>query len=262
MHCPGDAGEESSLEGERQPWLAYLETLRKNLIVVGATWFVAFVTLYGFVEELFNRLAEPMRRALPAGSSMVFVEATEPFFTYLTLAAVAALVVSLPVILGQAWALMTTGRSRKHKGLGFFFILGGCLAFVAGAYLGFAYVFPVIFAFLIHFGTDTGTVAAMLSMGDYLSLALKMMLAFGLVFELPVVMTVLARLGLADRTWFAAKRKYMLILAFVFGALVTPGPDIVSQCSIAVPFVLLYEVGILGAWLCGNQVTGKVGTKI
>lgn len=259
MHRPGDP-EESSLEGQRLPWLDYLEALRKNLMVIGATWFVAFVTLYGFVEELFNRLAEPMRRALPAGSSMVFVEATEPFFTYLMLAAVAALVVSLPVIFGQAWTLMTTGQSRKHKGLGFFFILGGCLAFVAGGYLGFAYVFPVIFAFLIHFGTDAGTVAAMLSMGDYLALALKMMLAFGLVFELPVVMTVLARLGLADRTRFAAKRKYMLILAFVFGALVTPGPDIVSQCSIAVPFVLLYEVGILGAWLCGNRDAGEVGT--
>jgi sec-independent protein translocase protein TatC len=86
----------------------------------------------------------------------------------------------------------------------------------------------------------------MLSMGDYLSLALKMILAFGLVFELPVLMIVLTRLGVADSHWFASKRKYMLIVAFVFGALITPGPDVLSQCSIAIPFVILYEVGILG----------------
>ncbi|OHB26017.1 MAG: twin arginine-targeting protein translocase TatC [Desulfuromonadaceae bacterium GWC2_58_13] len=243
------------------PLMAYLETLRKSLIVAGGTWFVAFVALYGFAEELFSWIALPMRSALPSGSSMVFVEATEPFFTYLMLAAVAALAVSLPVILWQVWSLITTGQSSKRKGLGFLFILGGCSSFFGGAYLGFAYVLPVIFSFLINFGTESGTVAAMLSMGEYLSLALKMMLAFGLVFELPVIMTVLARVGLADRLWFASKRKYMLILAFVFGALVTPGPDVVSQCSIAIPFVILYEVGILGAWLCQKHRAAAVGEK-
>jgi sec-independent protein translocase protein TatC len=132
------------------------------------------------------------------------------------------------------------------------------LSFLTGACLGFGYVFPVIFSVLIHFGTDAGGIDAMLSMGDYLSLAMKMMLAFGLVFELPVVMIVLTRLGVADRRWFVSKRKYMLIVAFVFGALITPGPDVLSQCSVAIPFVILYEVGILWAWFSRKNTAGGI----
>jgi sec-independent protein translocase protein TatC len=231
---------------EQMPMMAYLETLRKSLIIAGSTWLVAFVVLYGFADRLFSWVAEPMRQVLPAGSSMVFLSVTEPFFTYLLLASVAALGVSLPVILWQVWILIVCGLHLEEKGTGVVFVLVSCMAFISGAYLGFRFVLPAIFSVLVRFGTDSGSVTAMLSMGDYLSLALKMILAFGLVFELPVLMIVLTRLGVADSHWFASKRKYMLIVAFVFGALITPGPDVLSQCSIAIPFVILYEVGILG----------------
>jgi sec-independent protein translocase protein TatC len=232
---------------EQMPLMAYLEVLRRSLIIAGSTWLVAFLALYGFAERLFFLLAEPMRKVLPAGSSMVFLTATEPFFTYLLLAAVAALVVSLPVLLWQIWKLIVCGLQLEEQGLGAVFVVVGCFAFLSGAYLGFRFVLPTIFSVLVRFGTDTGNFAAMLSMGDFLSLTLKMMIAFGLVFELPVLMIILTKLGLANSHWFASKRKYMLIVAFVFGAVVTPGPDVLSQCSIAIPFVILYEVGILGA---------------
>ncbi len=246
------------MNGRPVDLMAYLEALRRSLIIAGSFWLVAFFSLYGFSERLFVRLAEPMRSTLPEGSSMVFLSATEPFFTYLMLAAVAALVVCLPVILWQLWGVVAAGPGVEAKGLGFLFVSGGCVSFLVGAYLGFSYVFPVIFSVLVRFGTDAGGIDAMLSMGDYLSLALKMMIAFGLVFELPVVMPLLARLGVADGPWFASKRRYMLIVAFVFGAVITPGPDVISQCSIAVPFVILYEVGILGCRFSRKKTGGAI----
>lgn len=245
------------MHDEQMPLMAHLERLRRSLIIAGGTWFVAFMGLYGFAERLFSWVAAPMRQALPKGSSMVFLTATEPFFTYLLLSAVAALVVSLPVVLWQVWTLVVHGLRLEWHGLGVIFVLVGCLAFVAGAYLGFRFVIPTIFSVLVRFGTDSGNASAMLSMGDYLELALKMMLAFGLVFELPVLMMLLTRLGLADREWFAAKRKYMVIVAFVFGALITPGPDVLSQCSIAIPFVILYEVGLWGVRCMGKGAGDK-----
>ncbi len=241
---------------EQLPLMAYLEVFRKSLIIAGSTWLVAFFALFAFAGKMFAWLAGPMRQALPVGSSMVFLTATEPFFTYLMLAAVAALVVTLPVILWQAWALLVCRLRIEATGLGLVFVMVGCLSFLCGACLGFRYVLPTIFSVLVRMGTDSDQVAAMLSMGDYLSLALKMMLAFGLVFELPVVMIIVARLGIADARWFAAQRKYMLIVAFVFGALITPGPDVLSQCSIAIPFVILYEVGILGVRFTRKRVGG------
>ncbi len=234
---------------ELLPLMTHLEALRKSLIIAGGTWLVAFASLYGFTERLFFWLAEPLQKALPKGSTLIFTTATEPFFTYLMLAAGAAMVVSLPVILWQAWCVIVSGLKRSGKGLGALFILGSFVSFLTGSYLGFRYVFPTIFSVLIHFGLDSGNIDAMLSMGDYLSLAMKMMLAFGLVFELPILMIVLTRLGIVDNRWFATKRKYMLIVAFAFGAVITPGPDVLSQSSIAIPFVILYEVGILGARL-------------
>jgi len=243
------------------PLMAHLEALRRGLIIASGTWLVAFVSLYGFSDKLFLRIAEPLKEALPEGSSLVFLTATEPFFTYLRLAAVAALVGTLPVILWQVWSFITSGLRVERNGLGALFIVGSCLAFLNGAYLGFSYVFPLIVRVLVHFGTDAGSVNAMLSMGDYLSLAMTMMLAFGLVFELPVLMMILSRLGIANSQWFATRRKYMLIVAFVFGAIITPGPDVLSQCSIAVPFVVLYELGILGARLSREASPVKSAAK-
>lgn len=247
---------------ELLPLMTHLEALRKSLMIAAGTWLMAFVSLYGFAEQLFLWLAAPLHKVLPKGSSLVFLSATEPFFTYLMLAAGAALVVSLPVILWQAWSVLVSGLKHSGKGLGALFVLGSLLSFLTGSYLGFRYVFPVIFSVLVHFGLDAGDINAMLSMGDYLSLAMKMMLAFGLVFELPILMMVLSRLGFVDGRWFASKRKYMLIVAFVFGALITPGPDVLSQSSIAIPFVIVYEVGILGARLSRNKnVSGNIETE-
>lgn len=225
------------------PLTAHLEELRKRLIISGIAWLVAFLACYGFAEKLFHLVAEPVRAALPEGSSLVFIHATEPFFTYLKIAAFAAVLVALPIILWQGWVFVAPGLYAREKKFVIPFVFSGCLCFGIGAYFGFRHVFPVIFSFLVGFGTATGEINAMLSMGAYLSLCTRLLLSFGLIFELPVVVFFLSRMGIVDAPWLAARRKYAIILAFVIGAVLTP-PDVFSQTAIAIPFVLLYEVSI------------------
>jgi sec-independent protein translocase protein TatC len=235
------------------PFTLHLEELRKRLMIAGGAWLLAFFVCYSFAEPLFLYLSNPLREALPEGSSLVFLTATEPFFTYLKIAAMAALVVSLPVILWQVWAFVAPGLHTQERRFGVAFVATSCLFFSAGTYFGFTFIFPLILSVLIKFGVGVGGISAMLSMDGYLSLALHLLLAFGLVFELPVVIVLLARLGVVDHLWLRQNRKYMVIVAFVFGAIFTPGPDVFSQCALAIPFVILYEGGILGARLFGRK---------
>jgi sec-independent protein translocase protein TatC len=239
------------------PFTLHLEELRKRLMIAGGSWLLAFFACYSYAEPLFLYISNPLREALPEGSSLVFLTATEPFFTYLKIAAMAALVVSLPVILWQVWAFVAPGLDRHERRFGVAFVASSCLFFSAGTYFGFTFIFPLILSVLIKFGVGVGGVSAMLSMDGYLSLALHLLLAFGLVFELPVVLVLLARLGMVDHLWLRQNRKYMVIVAFVFGAIFTPGPDVFSQCALAIPFVILYEVGILGVRIFGRKKEAK-----
>lgn len=236
------------------PFTAHLEELRKRLMISAAAWLVAFLASYAYSEQLFQFISEPVRAALPAGSSLVFISATEPFFTYIKVAAVAGLVLALPVILWQLWAFVAPGLYSHEKRYAIPFVVMSSLCFGAGTYFGFVFVFPNIFRFLISFGTGSGEINAMLSMGGYLSLSSKLLFAFGLVFELPIVIFFLARMGVVDHIWLAKNRKLALLAAFVLGALLTP-PDVFSQTAIAVPFIVLYEVGIWVARFFGKKKT-------
>ena len=190
----------------------HLGELRKRLMIAALSWLVAFLGCYSFGEKLFEYIAAPVRQALPEGSSLVFLSATEPFFTILKVSALAGLVVAFPIIAWQLWSFIS----------------------------------PALY------GTNIGGVSAMLSMGAYLTLSSRLLIAFGLVFELPIVIFFLARLGIVDHKWLAKNRKFSLLIAFIMGAVLTP-PDIFSQASIAVPFVVLYEVGIIVARLFGKK---------
>jgi sec-independent protein translocase protein TatC len=236
-----------------QAQLTALENLRKRLIVAGGSWLLAFAACWGFSEKLFLWISAPVRAALPEGTNLVFLSATEPFFTYLKLSAVAALLIALPVVLWQLWAFVADLVKPEMKPFALGFVLAGSLCFALGAWFGFTFTFPTIMQVLLGYGIGPGDAAAMLSMASYLSLATTMLLAFGLVFELPLVLILLARFGLVDAAALGKHRRYMLIVAFVFGALITPGPDVISQCSIAIPFVILYEVGIVGARIFGRK---------
>jgi len=237
---------------EQLPFTSHLEELRKRLIIAAASWAVGFAVCYSFAERLFQFISEPVRAALPKGSSLVFINATEPFFTYLKIGAIAGLLLALPVVLWQIWMFVAPGLYSNEKKFAIPFVFASCLCFACGTFFGFVYVFPTIFTFLIKFGTSTGDINAMLSMGAYLSLSSKLLAAFGVVFELPIVIFFLARMGIVDHKWLAKNRKYMLVVAFLVGAVLTP-PDVFSQCSVAIPFIALYEVGILVARIFGKK---------
>ena len=183
---------------------------------------------------------------------MVFLSATEPFFTYLKIAALAGVILALPVILWQLWAFIAPGLYKHEKRYAVPFVLASFACFACGTYFGFTYVFPTVFQFLINFGVGSADMQAMLSIGTYLSFASKLLLAFGLVFELPIIIFFLARLGVVDHLWLKRNRKYALLLAFVIGAMLTP-PDVLSQTALAIPFIILYEVGIVVARLFGKR---------
>ena len=237
---------------DRMPLTAHLEELRRKLIISGISWLVAFLACYTYAEKLFDLIAGPVRQALPKGTSLVFITATEPFFTYLKIGALAGLLVSLPVIFWQLWSFVAPGLYQNEKRYIIPFVLVSTLCFAGGAFFGFSFVFPMAFKVLIEFGTGSGELNAMLSMGSYLALSSKLLLAFGLVFELPVVIFFLARMGLVDYKMLASNRKFALLAAFVVGAVLTP-PDVFSQTALALPFIALYEVGIIVARLFGKR---------
>lgn len=240
------------MSDDRMPLTSHLEELRRKLIIAGASWLVAFLACYAFAEPLFDLIASPVRSALPEGTSLVFITATEPFFTYLKIGALAGLLVSMPVIFWQIWSFVAPGLYQHEKRYIVPFVLASTLCFATGAFFGYQYVFPMAFKVLIEFGTGSGELNAMLSMGSYLSLSSKLLLAFGLVFELPVVIFFLARMGIVDHKMLARNRKFALLAAFLTGAMLTP-PDVFSQTALAVPFIVLYEIGIIVARIFGKR---------
>ncbi len=240
------------MSDDRMPLTSHLEELRRKLIIAGVSWLVAFLACYAFAEPLFDLIASPVRSALPEGTSLVFITATEPFFTYLKIGALAGLLVSMPVIFWQIWSFVAPGLYQHEKRYIVPFVLASTLCFATGAFFGYQYVFPMAFKVLIEFGTGSGELNAMLSMGSYLSLSSKLLLAFGLVFELPVVIFFLARMGIVDHKMLARNRKFALLAAFLTGAMLTP-PDVFSQTALAVPFIALYEIGIIVARIFGKR---------
>lgn len=234
------------------PFLSHLRELRTRLIRSVIAMGLGFVLCYSFAEKLFERLSDPVTQALPAGSSMVFLSAVEPFFTMLKLGALGGFLLALPVIFWQVWLFIAPGLYPGERRMAIPFVFCSCLCFFCGTYFGFTFVFPVIFSFLVQYGTSIAGINASLSIGSYLSLSTRLLLAFGCVFELPIIIFFLARMGVVDYTWLAAKRKFALVAAFIFGALLTP-PDVFSQTAIALPFVILYEIGIWVARFCGKK---------
>lgn len=235
------------------PFMAHLIELRRRLTIAAGSWLMAFVVCYYYSDRLFLYLSRPVRDALPEGSKLVFLSPVEPFFTYMLIAAVTGALIALPVILWQLWAFIAPGLYGREKRFAVPFVVTGFLSFVAGAWFGFNWIFPLVFKVLIEMGSIGGNVTAMISMGEYFSLAWKLLLAFGAIFETPIVILIFARMGMVDAPWLAAKRKYMVIIAFIVGGIVTPGPDVFSQTALALPFMILYEVGIVLTRLFGKK---------
>jgi sec-independent protein translocase protein TatC len=229
----------------KQPFMSHLEELRKRLINASIAIGVAFCGTYYFAEQLFNLLTEPLTKLMPKGSSLIFTSLTEPFFIELKTAFIAAILVASPVIFYQLWKFVAPGLYPNEKQYVVPFVISSTLLFLSGALFGYFVVFPVGFKFFLSYSSEN--LKALPSIQQYFGFASKMLLAFGIVFELPVVIFFLAKLGLVTIPFLKKHRKYALLLAFIVGAILTPSPDALSQCLMAVPLIALYELGIIVA---------------
>ena len=224
----------------------HLEELRRRLIVSLVAVFGAFLVCWYWAPALFDFLARPVRQVLPPGQNLAYTTLSEPFVLYFRVALLAGIIVSSPVILWQVWLFVAPALYRREKRWVFPFLTASVLLFLAGCAFGYYKAFPLVVGFLVGVGKPF---QAVITINEYLSTAYKIILGLGLCFEMPVLIFFLARMGLVSERWLLAKFKYAILIIFIIAAVITPTPDVTTQCVFAVPMILLYLLGIAVAWM-------------
>jgi len=238
-------------EDKKMPLLDHLIELRQRLLYSAIAFVIAFIGCFYFAQHMFDFLAAPMAEYFhdQTGRRFIYTDLTEPFFTQIKLAAFGALCVSFPIVATQIWRFVAPGLYKNERQAFLPFIIATPVMFLLGA----AFLYYVLLPFAIKFfaGFETmrteGTLPMQLEarVGEYVGFVMTLIFAFGLCFELPVLLTLLAKVGLVTSDGLKRKRRYAIVLVFIVAAVVTP-PDVFSQISLAVPILLLYEVSI---WL-------------
>ena len=242
----------------KMPLLDHLIELRQRMLYSAVALFVAFLICFYFAQELFDILVQPLadllkeREGVHGARRMIFTDLTEVFFTHIKIAFFFGAFASCPIFLTQLWLFVAPGLYRTEKGaFAPFLIASPILFFLVGALVYFV-LFPLAWRFFLGFetlaGSETLAIELEAKVAEYLSLVMKLIFAFGLCFQLPVLMTLMARVGLATSKGMAEKRKYAIVGVFIVAAVITP-PDPISQLSLAIPIIVLYEVSILMAKL-------------
>ena len=225
-----------------QPLIAHLAELRNRLLRSLACVFVIFLGLSVFANDIYALIAGPLLAQLPEESSMIATEVASPFLVPFKLTFFAAVFVSVPYLLYQAWAFVAPGLYQNERRLVLPLLSSSVLLFYMGCAFAFFIVFPLLFAFLTS--TAPAGVTVMTDIGHYLNFILKMFFAFGIAFEVPIAIILFVYTGLASVESLARKRAYIIVGAFTAGMLLTP-PDIISQVLLAVPVWLLFELGLI-----------------
>lgn len=243
-------------EDKKMPLLDHLIELRQRLLYCVAALLVVFLVCFFFAEPIFQYLSQPLADVMIANNlderhqRMIFTALTEVFFTYVKVAFFAAAFICFPIFLVQFWLFVAPGLYKHEKSALAPFLVATPILFFLGGALVYYIIFPFAAEFFIAFqvpaGEDSLAIELEPKVNEYLSLMMQLIFAFGLCFQLPVIMTLLARVGLATSKGMAAKRKYAIVGVFIVAAIFTP-PDPLSQLSLAIPIILLYEVSILMA---------------
>ena len=238
-------------QDKRMSFIGHLEELRHRLIVCFIALGIGVAICYAFKESLFGILMRPLTTVMAPGDKMIFTGLTEAFFCYLKTALLAGLLLALPVIMYQMWCFIGPGLYAKEKRFLIPLVILSFIFFIGGVLFAYFIMLPFAFKYLLSFRSDV--IQALPSMREYFSLASILLLAFGLVFELPLVLTLLGSLGLVTPSFLGKNRKYAILLIFIAAAIITPTPDALSQCLMAFPLMILYEVGILGVRIFGKK---------
>ncbi len=240
------------VDASKAPLLDHIIELRNRLMYSIAALAVAFVACFVFADEIYGFLMQPLADVLghDSGRRMIYTALHEAFFTYVKVAFWAACFVAFPVIASQIYMFVAPGLYRNEKHAFLPFLVVTPILFLAGAAMVYYGIMPLAWRFFLSFEAPAGSQVLAIELepkvGEYLSLVMKLIFAFGLCFQLPVLLTLLARVGIVSAAGLKEKRKYAWVIVFIIAAVLTP-PDPISQISLAIPILLLYEVSILCA---------------
>jgi sec-independent protein translocase protein TatC len=258
-----DAPDEAELEQSRMPFLAHLRELRDRVRNAAICFMVAFVVCWYFAGPIFEWLRAPMFdqwRQIPAlgvKPEIVYTKLTEPFWVDMSIGMWAGIFVSSPFIFYQLWRFIAPGLYKRERRYTVGFAIVSAIFFCAGALFCYYFVLDNLYGFLLGYAKSDSGLKPMIAQQDYLDLTRDMMLAFGAVFELPLLIYFLALVGLVTHRGLWKFNRWAIVLAFVIGAVLTPSPDVVSQIMMATPMVILYNLSIILAW----RVTKKREAK-
>ncbi len=234
----------TSDEQKELPLTEHLRELRQRLIRSLIVVVCLSVLAYGFIEPIFKALSIPLLEVLPPGRTLIFTSYPEAFFTYIKLAITTGVFLGAPWILYEIWGFVAPGLYAHERRLMAPFIIFGSIFFIGGGLFGYFVVFPAAFRFLAGYESDILSLYP--SISEYFTLTIRLLLGFGLAFELPLILVFLGLLGIIDSKVLRKNRKYALLGAFIIAAIFTPTPDVLNQTLLAVPLLFLYEVSI---WL-------------
>ena len=240
------------IEEAKMEFLQHLEELRKRILWCFLAVLVGFIPAYTFSQQLFDFLMQPIIKNLPEGSTLIFTRPAEGFTTYLKVSFFSALILALPFILYQAWKFVAPALYKHEKQIVIPFIFFGTLFFAAGAAFCYFIASPPAFKFLLG-EYSSEYVKAFPTIGEALSFFMSLIFGFGVVFEFPLVVFVLARLGVVNSQMLRSKRRYAIFVCGIAAAIITPTTDAISMMFMFIPLVVFYELGILVAWVFGRK---------
>ncbi len=238
----------------QETFISHLVELRDRLLRAVVVFLVFFVCLMPWAGDLYDLLALPMMNTLPEGTNMIATGVVTPFFVPVKVTMMVAFLLALPVVLYQAWAFIAPGLYSHERRLGLPLVIGSTLLFIAGMAFCYFFVFGTVFKFIAEFAPKSIVPAP--DIEQYLSFVMSMFLAFGVTFEVPVVVVLLVKAGVTTVDKLKEARPYVIVGAFVIAAIVTP-PDVISQFMLAVPMITLYELGLIIARSLSRPVPGN-----
>jgi len=230
-------------QDEKMPFTAHLEELRARLIRIIAAVGIGFVICYAFKDQMFKIITNPLAKVLPPKSYIIYTGMTDAFFIYMEIAFFASLFLTSPYTLYQIWKFISPGLYPREKRYALPFILASTTLFVLGVLFGYFVVLPPAFSFFISFSNEF--LKPLFSFKEYISLCLKFLLGFGVSFQLPVFLFFMAKIGIVNAKMLSRQRRYAILIIFIVAAILTPTPDPFNQTLMALPLMVLYEVGII-----------------
>jgi sec-independent protein translocase protein TatC len=251
---PGADGDrdDDEADGEaKMSFLEHLDELRTRIIYIAISIFVGFLIAFIFIQQLFDFVMKPLQAGLPSGQHLIYTEPTEAFVLYLTIAAIAGAVIALPLVMTQVWLFIAPGLYSHEKKMAIPFVVLSSICFIAGAAFSHYVVFPLTWKFFVSFTSDYLTFMPRIE--PAFALYIKMILAFGLVFQMPTIVLFLARMGVVTAGFLWRHTKYALLIIVIVSAIVTPDGGGVSLVAMSIPLFFLYLFSIMLAWIFGKK---------